>query len=222
MMKAADGISANTAVYRRCLSNTKQTGQILLLYAEDHSGWLLPAVLKEENKTYFNKLTNLHYAKSPKPFVSGKSVHIPAVFKCPDSRLIDHDGFAYGLRVNNQSTNACINLTAQKPLRSSGSAPYLASSITWKSAQELLLLGDSLPVAYKTNGKYMQHYYLGDNNNSQQGAALPHFRHLGKCSMLYGDGHVKGIQQHELGDSVKPHSGWTWFNQYNVIQGSYP
>ena len=67
----------------------------------------------------------------------------------------------------------------------------------------------------------MQWYYFADNNYGGAGGSLPHFRHLGKCNIAYGDGHAKGIQIPELKDSVKP-TGWTWFNQYNVIQGQYP
>ena len=211
-----------SAVGIKCLSNIKQTAQLFHFYANDYNGWMYPAYNDVEKKTWFNRLTQLKYIKEGKAYDGSSSSHTNGILKCPDPRLLDNSNSAYGMRANGQVFNAYFHLTGKRPFRTGGSPTYKPYAATWDSAQEMILLGDNLHQQYKSDkSKFTQWYYFSDNNYGSAGGSLPHFRHLGKCNIAYGDGHAKGIQISELKDSVKP-SGWTWFNQYHVIQGSYP
>ena len=211
-----------TAVGIKCLSNVKQTAQLFHLYAGDYNGWMYPAYHTVELKTWFNRLQDLKYVQAGKAYDGKTSGHINPILKCPDPRLLDNTNSAYGMRANGQIFYAYIHLTGKRPFRTSGLPSYKPYAATWDSAQEMILLGDNLHQQFKSDRtKFMQWYYFSDNNYGSAGGSLPHFRHLGKCNIAYGDGHAKGIQIPELKDSVKP-SGWTWFNQYHAIQGTYP
>ena len=214
-----------SAVGIKCVSNHKQTGQIFNLYTNDFNGWLYPTRHLVEKidggaAVWFKVMQRDHYAKQPKAYVSGKSVHINDVFKCPDSRLQDHANNATGVRLCGQAAGKYMQLHAKRPVLSTGTAPYpTGTTYVWDSPQEMILAGDT---AMTYPPKMVENYEMNDNNYGTGARGIPHFRHLGKCTILYGDGHVKGIQPNELGDTVKPHSGWTWLNRYNAPQGAYP
>ncbi len=221
MLLPALSQARQSAVGIKCLGNVKQTAQLFHLYAGDYNGWVYPAYHDVEKKTWFNRLQDLKYVQAGKAYDGKTSGHINPVLKCPDPRLADNTNSAYGMRTNGQVNNAYLNLTSRRPFRTGGSPSFKPSSTSWKSAGEMILLGDNLHQQYKNDrSKFIQWYYLADNNYAGQGGSLPHFRHLGKCNIAYGDGHAKGIQIPELKDSVSPN--WTWFNQYNAIQGIYP
>lgn len=214
-----------SAVGIKCISNHKQTGQIFNLYAGDYNGWLYPTrhLVEKIDGNYarwYAVLQREKYAKSPKAYVSDKSVHINDIFKCPDSRLQDHANNATGVRLCAQTNGKYMQLHAKRPVLSTGTAPYpTGTAYVWDSPQEMILAGDT---GMTNPPKMRQNYEMNDNNSGSSARGIPHFRHLGKCNILYGDGHVKGIQPDELGDSVQPHSGWTWLNRYNAPQGKYP
>ena len=213
-----------SAIGIKCINNHKQTGQIFNLYASDYNGWLYPTrhlveKVSGNSALWFIVLQREKYAKQPKAYVSGKSVHINDTFKCPDPRLVDHSNNATGVRLCGQSNGKYMQLHAKRPALSTGTAPYPAGTISWDSPQEMILAGDT---GMTNPPKMYQNYEMNDNNYGTNARGIPHFRHLGKCNILYGDGHVKGIQPNELGDSVKPHSGWTWLTSHLVPQGRNP
>ena len=213
-----------SAIGIKCINNHKQTGQIFNLYASDYNGWMYPTrhlveKISGNSALWFTLLQREKYAKSPKAYVSNKSVHINDTFKCPDPRLEDHSNNATGVRLCGQSNGKYMQLHAKRPVLSTTTAPYPAGTISWDSPQEMILAGDT---GMTNPPKPKQNYEMNDNNYGTNARGIPHFRHLGKCNILYADGHVKGIQPDELNDSVKPHSGWTWLNRYNAPQGAYP
>lgn len=213
-----------SAIGIKCVNNHKQTGQIFNLYASDYNGWLYPTrhlveKIDGNSAVWFKVLQRENYAKTPGTYVSNKSFHINSTFKCPDPRLEDHSNNATGVRLCGQSAGKYMQLHAKRPVLSTTTAPYPAGTISWDSPQEMILAGDT---GMTNPPKPKQNYEMNDNNYSSSSRGIPHFRHLGKCNILYADGHVKGIQPNELNDSVKPHSGWTWLNQHNVPQGAYP
>ena len=113
-----------------------------------------------------------------------------------------------------------MQLHAKRPALSTGTTPYpVGTTYVWESPQEMILAGDT---GMTNPPKMQQNYEMNDNNSGSAARGIPHFRHLGKCNILYADGHVKGIQPDELKDTVKPHSGWTWLNRYNAPQGRNP
>ena len=90
----------------------------------------------------------------------------------------------------------------------------------WKSAEEMILGGDT--CAHASLPRLLQTFRMDDNNSGGEAVGLPHFRHQGSCTILYGDGHVKGIQPGELGDSKQAHENWTWVNRNNAKEGKNP
>lgn len=229
MLLPALNKARQNAVGISCVSNHKQTGQTFQLYASDYYGWMYPA--ENQNEKYIDGksirwvdiLQHLKYVKSHGAYVSGKSLHINNIFKCPDSRLEDHSNNITGLRVSDQSLRY-LNLQAKRPQLSGTKdavPPFSGVAFEWDSAQEMILAGDTL-VAKRTDSLLMQTHRLNDSAYGNDSKGIPHFRHLGKCTILYGDGHVKSIQPLELGDSRWSRQNWTWINQYNAIQGRWP
>ncbi|OQA81855.1 MAG: putative major pilin subunit [Lentisphaerae bacterium ADurb.Bin242] len=215
-----------TAVAIQCTSNLKQAGLAQNMYANDYSGWVYPPYQSVEKKAYYTMLTDGKYLPPGKPYTGTNNQHISPALRCPDPRLTNtYVNASYGLRSNNQSPGAYLKIHARQPIRSTISAPFGASSVYWQSPTEMILMGDNLIVAYRTNPSNLSyfngHYILGDNNYVQGAGAIPHFRHSGKCNILYGDGHVKGIHPKELGDSVVTIGNWTYFSKDNVMLGKH-
>lgn len=214
-----------TAVGAKCISHLKQAGIAQNCYASDFGGWIYPPYHDFEKKTYFTVLAGNNYVPQGKAYSANSDEHISAILKCPDPWLTHKfvNG-SYGVRFNNQAS-AYLNIQAKSPVKASYSAPFLAGSTLWKSAGEMILMGDNLQIGYKNNPcetTKSGHYSLGDNNYAGGGNGLPHFRHLGKCTILYGDGHVKAIRPAELEDSVTARNQWTYFIGYAQITGRYP
>ena len=211
-----------SAVGIKCVSNHKQTGQIFMQYASDYNGWLYPVnhgvekYLDGSNRNKWHQMMQyLKYAKQPASYISGKSVHINPIFKCPDPRLADHANNATGVRISEQCDDRYFNLHSKRPCLSTGTAPYPPSSKSWDSLQEMILAGDTISTSGQRN---MQIWGMNDyRGDSDRG--VPHFRHLGKCNILYGDGHVQGIHPAELGESVMRHSSWTYVTESKVALG---
>lgn len=213
-----------TALAVKCLSNLKQSGVVQLLYAGDFQGWVLPPVGSTVGggaaKAYWTVLGENKYVKS----VDSSGSTLPAmIFRCPDSRLQPKS--PYGLRSNGQSTTSYLNIQALKPIKGTAAPPYTATSTVWDSPGEMIFMGDNLLRSYSTSptsDKFAGHHVLEDNGSSGGGAAFPHFRHSSKCNILYGDGHARGIQIPELGDSVRTRGNWNYFTIQNVMSGRYP
>jgi len=206
------------AVASQCLNNHKQIGQVINFYAEDFRGWMVPARnTLEGDKTWFEVLAEQNYAARAQAWVSGSSRHVNAIFKCPDPGLEDTSNNITGLRVCDQAPSF-VNLLAQHPKLLSRDTK--STIFEWKSAEELILAGDS--IAHGALPRVTQNYSLEDNNSGGTARGIPHFRHQGSCTILYGDGHVKGIQPGELGDSKQAHENWTWVNRNNAKEGKNP
>ena len=218
LLPALGQVKAST-VGIQCLNNHKQIGLIINLYTNDFNGWMYPAKNDNEkiggNATkWVEKLQELKYAIQPASYVSDKSVHINPIFKCPDSRLGEHAENITGLRRYDQAERY-VNLSAAKPFIEAG-----GTRREWNSAAEMILGGDT--VVHSHLPTLRQTFIMDDNNYHSGGRGIPHFRHLGKCNILYGDGHVSGIQPNELGDSRTPNNMWTWVTKNHVVVGKFP
>ncbi len=216
-----------TAIAIQCTSNLKQAGLAQNMYAGDFSGWIYPPYHSVEKKAYFTALKDGKYLPPGRAYTGTDNRHISPTLRCPDPRLTNtYVNACYGLRTNGQIPSAYLKILSKQPIRGSASSPYVASSVYWQSPGEMILMADNLCVSYRANpsnqDSFNGHYILGDNNYAQAGAAIPHFRHNGKCNILYGDGHVKGIHPQELGDSVVNSANWTYFSKENVMLGKYP
>ena len=204
------------AVGISCLSNLKQTFMAVGSYAGDNQGWTYPARLDIPGKSvyyYTWKLRDDGYTSAR------TATGYPKEFRCPDSWLYGSGNHFYGLRVCGQLPRS-YNIAAPKPF-------YITDTgrTAWNSPAEMILLGDSLWKQYRSSPSResrISHAYLDDNNYAQGGLGLPHFRHNGKCSTVYADGHAGSIQVKQFSDSRKSMSGWTYFIGYAQIAGAYP
>lgn len=221
MLLPALSSARQSAIAVQCLSNHKQVGQTISLYAADFDGWMYPAENSAENdKKWITVLQDLNYINDSGVSQSGSTKHYNAILKCPSSGLEDHGNNFTGLRVWSQSPRY-INIQKGRPLLAESIASGSKQIVfEWDSADEMILAGDSL--AHKSLPRLLQTFRLDDNNSGNGAAGIPHFRHLGKCTILYGDGHVNGIAPNELGDSRRDHSGWTWVNSSNTTEGKNP
>ena len=202
------------AITIKCTSNLKQTGLAQNLYANDFSGWIYPPENTEEMKAYYEVLMANNYLPRGKAYIGTDNRNISDTLKCPDPKLSNTTDSCYGLRAHNQS---------YRYLRIGAQPPMLSNGVRWQSPAEMILMGDNLRVSYRNHpankDNFSGHYVLGDCNYAQCGAAIPHFRHGGKCNILYSDGHVNGIHPQDLGDSVSPFGSWTFFSRGNVMLG---
>ena len=194
----ARGVASN------CLGNLKQLGLILLAYGDDNNGYICAAY--DGSKAYYSRIMEAGYLPNQE---SG----YPAILACPDKWLQKNNGL-YGLRVCSQNPNSPFNFKGNKPAKVLSNG----SSITWRSYSEMIFSGDTL----KTNGTNVGHYRFDDNNASGASGGLPHFRHSKKINILYGDGHALPIGTHELSDTQRSASNWTYFISNSVKAGRYP
>ena len=205
MLLPALNRARQNAVGISCISNLKQLGVTFRLYTDDNKGWLpAPWAYSTDRKEWQTRFFEGGYLKS-RP-----SGGFPMEICCPDPWLKKYYG-RYGLRTCGQGVSNGINLSGQKPFVN-------VANNTWDSYQELILTGDTLNRGGINEG----HYRLDDNNSGQQGGGLPHFRHVEKCNIAYGDGHAAPIRVSELKDSRRAASGWTYFVGHAVRTGAYP
>ena len=205
------------AVGINCISNVKQTGYIFMSYANDFNGWVFQAQEPRNEQLYFfEKWNQLNYIKF-KPKVTGTNRHIPDFMKCPDSRFSEkYEQGCYGMRYHEQDASRFYNIHAKKPFVTLGSSGNYKPSEYWNSAQEMILLGDT--VFFGRNPK-PQYPFYSDNCNGNSG--MPSFHHNGQGSVGYGDGHVKQIKPSELSDSVTAGSQWTYALNLKTRLGRY-
>jgi prepilin-type processing-associated H-X9-DG protein/prepilin-type N-terminal cleavage/methylation domain-containing protein len=211
MLLPALGKARSKAIAVTCQSNLKQLNLALQAYMDDYEDWLPPIVTKYSPAHlwtldlyiggYLRYSVNTNMEQKADPIVT-----------CPMPGL-KFNG-SYGMRMPSQFGSNCrYRMDAQPKFLLNG-----AVKRTWKSAGEMILVGDSAA----RNNPLRQQYCFDDNNYAQGAAGLPHFRHGGRCNILFGDGHVEAVAEGKLGDSVRAANGWTWFRENNVMAGAYP
>jgi prepilin-type N-terminal cleavage/methylation domain-containing protein/prepilin-type processing-associated H-X9-DG protein len=213
MLLPALGKARSKAVATTCQSNLRQMGLVLNFYMSDYDDWL-PAIVYSytPGRLWYSDLYSGNYLRHNEK-TNLVVTHAKIVY-CPLPSLQYSDIGTYGMRRPGQADVRTFLRIGDKPR----SVRDGRIGKTWKSASEMILMGDS---AQKNNPK-AQHYLFDDNNWGGGAAALPHFRHDRKCNVLYGDGRVEAVAEGRLGDSVKIAANWTWFDMSNVKQGKYP
>lgn len=211
MLLPALGKARSKAIAVTCQSNLKQLNLALLAYMDDFEDWLPPVVTKySPAHVWYLDLYRGNYLRWS---VNTSMIQEEdAIVTCPMPGL-KFTG-SYGMRMPSQYGENYRYRMGDKPkMLLNGSAKK-----EWKSPGEMILMGDS---ALRGNPK-VQQYRIDDNNYAQAGSGLPHFRHGGRCNILFGDGHVEAVAEGKLGDSVRAASGWTWYKENNVMAGAYP
>ncbi|MFA6929969.1 MAG: prepilin-type N-terminal cleavage/methylation domain-containing protein [Lentisphaeria bacterium] len=200
------------AISTTCQSNMKQVSMALFFYMNDCDEYLPPPETNSATSHFW--VNDMHWGEYLKYSVNTSMLQVYSdIVTCPMSAY-KHVGYSgtYGMRRCGQ-TNHCFRMNGRpKYVRSNGTCAY-----EWQSATEMILLGDT---CQRTNPLFQQRL-LDDNNYGQGGYGLPHFRHSGRCNILFGDGHVMAVEEAKLEDSVKKANDWTWYSGYNVMRGRW-
>ncbi|MFA6928938.1 MAG: prepilin-type N-terminal cleavage/methylation domain-containing protein [Lentisphaeria bacterium] len=211
MLLPALGKARSKAIAVTCQSNLKQLNLALLAYMDDFEDWLPPVVTTySPAHLWYLDLYRGNYLRYS---VNTSMIQEEdAIVTCPMPGL-KFTG-SYGMRMPSQyGAGYRYRMGAKPKMLLNGAAKK-----EWKSPGEMILIGDS---AQRGNPK-VQQYRIDDNNYAQGASGLPHFRHGGRCNILFGDGHVEAVAEGQLGDSVRGASGWTWYKENNVMTGAYP
>ena len=206
------------AVEISCVSNVKQNGAIINLYANDFNGWAFQGRGPVGSRPYYYEIwKDLNYIRYKKSKVNGSDQHFPDFMKCPDSRFANnYQEACYGVRYHAQDASRFFKIHSKQPFVTTGSASGYSPSKYWKSAQEMILLGDTVHFGLTPKTRYL---FFADNCNKASG--MPSFHHNGQATVGYGDGHVRPIKPAELSDSVTAGSQWTYALDLKVRLGRY-
>lgn len=179
-----------------CMSNLRQVGLAIQMYAGDYDGWTPPVYRPAEPYTWTALLANGRYLSVP---IRGK----PSVLLCPSQTPVVYpsDSFydpwatsiAYGLRYRNYEPFSI----GKQEAWSSGYSELLGSSTTvnFGPPGSFLLAGDTVenlpgdPI--HRFQKYVLVNYTGGDN-------LVHLRHFRRGNFLFADGHVASLSRAEL------------------------
>lgn len=182
-----------------CKSNLKQTGTLIIFYAEDYNGWTMCGYMPTPSwggasLSWAAQLYYLGYMPGNSS-VPGAVTNKPSPFVCPSvapfGNYVD-SAQTYGFYQSGDKYYFRI-LTPQVYY-------YLPSTkttgtySTWNSPANCWYMGDSY-ISAPTN---LQYYYLSGNG----GGCKPHTRHFNAINLLYGDGHVYAMPEKELKPNV--------------------
>jgi len=211
MLLPALAKARSKAISSTCQGNLKQMGLVLYSYMDDHDNWL-PPVVTSYSKSYL-WTSNLYDGKYLTWSINTPTLQQGStIATCPMPALKYKS--TYGMRMYDQwGERSCIYI-ADKPRMKHGNGSLVKY---WESAAEMILLGDSASRGNPTR----QRYVLDDNNYAQGATGLPHFRHDGRCNIMYADSHVEAVAEGKLADSVRPAPNWTWYSMNNVMRGRW-
>jgi prepilin-type N-terminal cleavage/methylation domain-containing protein len=175
-----------------CLSNLKQCGLALIMYADDWAGWG-PGTY-QSSLTWSEVLTAGGYATAPKV---GKATS----FVCPDAapEVYFARNQTYGISTYSQqnSWGPCfVRIVDSKPKIIAMGYPggpwrkdvsvspseFVYCADTWNNTSQVHLM-ESFDNIATTTTNYR---------------SFPHFRHNGICSTLFADGRVEGMTSSEM------------------------
>ncbi|MFA6714847.1 MAG: prepilin-type N-terminal cleavage/methylation domain-containing protein [Victivallaceae bacterium] len=163
-----------------CVSNLKQVGLLQLSYANDYQGW--STYSHDGKKTWATTLFQNGYTQEP---VYGKQ----SIFTCPSFTtnagmgLWDGASHTYGLKY---WTYVAYRILHNPVVKSGGGANLGTPS-------EFLFIADSRRNPTGSDADKQWYYFI-----SYQAGNPVHIRHAKQANCLFGDGHVKDLDQQEL------------------------
>ncbi len=176
-----------------CKSNLKQTGLMIISYANDNLGWTMCSYMnvKGASRTWTEALSLLGYAPAA-------VVNKTNLFVCPSTapfgKYVDATQ-AYGFR--NPSGDRMYYRILNLPLTYYMDIGKTRGTYTaWKNPSNVWYLGDSY------NGSTGLQYYAITYNSNITDYKKPHTRHFDAANMLFVDGHIKAVGEKELRPQV--------------------
>lgn len=180
--------SANAA---KCLSNLRQVGAALLMYAQDNSGWSPAVYDPSQTYTWMQMLWTGNYLPQPQ---SGQ----PTVLLCPSQTprtwpmagTPDFGQDAYGMYFFFYLDDG----NRYKIVGNSVVTPY---GIDFGQPSHFLLIGDTILHLSGTPIDLKQRYYFRGYLPGGGSGSL-HLRHHKRGNFLFGDGHVETLRKSDL------------------------
>jgi prepilin-type N-terminal cleavage/methylation domain-containing protein/prepilin-type processing-associated H-X9-DG protein len=179
----------------QCVSNLRQVGLALLMYANAHRGWTPDIWNPKYAEIWHGRLMTLNYAKSP-------SAGRPNMFMCPSQEPAtwtnpytsttwgtEHT-FIYGMRSNSSGAGA-YNIAA-------GHVHERERLLDFGPTAQFLFIGDSTLLLPGDVGHFKQRYYFVPFFVYPNESNPVHLRHNKKGNFLFGDGHVEGLRKKDL------------------------
>ncbi len=212
MLLPALGKARSKSITTTCQSNLRQMSLALNFYMNDYDDWL-PAIVYSyaPGRLWYTDMYTGGYLRRHEN--NNMAVTHDKIAYCPIPSMRYSDTGTYGMRRPGQAAERTFLRMGDKPR----SVRNGVAVKIWKSSSEMILMGDSAHIKNQ-----VQNYLFDDYNYAQAAGGLPHFRHDGKCNVLYGDGRVNAVAEGHLVDSMKSAEGWTWFNMTYAKRGKYP
>jgi len=185
-----------------CISNQKQVGLALLLYADDYDGWL-PCQYDASNKAWHDLLSDLGYAPE---YDAGTPVGKRSIFICPGGNPRTFDGnmsHSYGLRVW-YPFGAAVSGYGRTYWRIGVSSirwrydyadgsPSLSGSMT-RGHSSFIIVADT---RVSTSSSAQWYDFYADHTGTTHRICTVH---SGFANCLFADGHVKSCSPDKLKD----------------------
>lgn len=176
MLLPALGRAKASAMATKCLSNLKQNGLTLIMYADESANNLPPTYDDNTNCTWGETMKNSGYES-------------PAIL-CPTGTPSDYDAgdhwFRYSYGMWAYDYNYVIKLTDS--FTGAGGIPY-----TKEGLSKMIVLADSLDDPATQTQMYHIYGWI-------EGSRLFDLRHNQKCNALFGDGHAAGFNADEANE----------------------
>jgi len=159
----------------KCVSNLKQVGLAMTMYADDYNGWTPPP------ETWNGILYNNGYLSRTR------------VFHCPNTFEKTNTNYVYGMRIIDyftSSSNPEIGRSSWRITRDPITNSY--NSTTYSSPTGFAYIMDSADKSDPTRG----YLYVGVDSLSAGGYVA--LRHQDKANCLFADGHVESCSLDRL------------------------
>ncbi|MDO9463851.1 MAG: prepilin-type N-terminal cleavage/methylation domain-containing protein [bacterium] len=169
----------------KCISNLRQLGQALIMYADDNDAWLPAANANINDRPWVRTLYDSGYCPTP---VSGKGT----IFICPSGDPKVYYSFSKTYAMPMWNYQACWRLrTPVKQLYNLSDPSTLYASYSGDLLVNFTLLFDSCNT---DDHKQVYKFFLNSTTEKV------HLRHNGKANVLFGDGHVSSLRVLQNGE----------------------
>ena len=196
MLLPALGRVKETAKSIQCLNNLKQIGLAGIQYGHDNDGFFFhkKGVINDVDNSGFARLSTYLGGPDRKTIaatpLADRIALTPAVFFCPSLPPDRHPGYSYALTYNRQETDYFSVPIFRKNSFKNGAILFSPGLMIFAADIWSKTAGGDTPCLSRTNGDFF---------------GLPHFRHNGKSTFVFADGHAAPIDSRELRGATIPY-----------------